>query len=120
MIRTALATALIAAAAILSAGTPAAGESIPPEHRPTEVVAVAGTPTCVGNAEYEQVENGWRLGRVHRVFDIDGRSLASGGGIMVRQYPMCDASGFTAAQVFYVWTPSIDNGAWLVYKKDRF
>jgi hypothetical protein len=115
MIQTVLAAAALAIA--LLTGPPAAGDSRPPGHRPTEVTrVVAGELPCVGNAEYEAVRNGWTRTRVHDLFGFDGRSLASGGGINVRQYRACPASGWEAVQVFYE-----DTGAhFTVYDKRRY
>lgn len=80
-------------------------------------VAEADTPHCVSNHEYNRVQVGWTRYHVHRVFDFNGTVISRHGDVEVRQYKMCNPSGYLATQVSYV---RIEGYHWLVYDKLRF
>ena len=40
----------------------------------------------VEKAEYQKVQPGWKINRVHKLFDIKGRKVFQGGGEAIRTY----------------------------------
>lgn len=51
--------------------------------------ALADTPGCVSQRELNRVEIGWRMPRVHRVFDTKGNVTKRTDDILVRSYRLC-------------------------------
>ena len=60
---------------------------------------------CVTRAEYNKIENGQRLGYVHKVFDTKGQILFQNPGAVTngaREYRTCSGSGLgSTVQVQY-------------------
>ena len=70
--------------------------------------AGADTPGCVSRAEYARVKDDMARGKVHDIFDTNGRSLFRNPGVVhnsAREYRMCAAwkaaSGDSRVQIQY-------------------
>ena len=83
--------------------------------------ALADTPNCVTWPEWQWIEPGMRLARVHRIFDTDGQSPrrstdpVTGTQLLWRSYPPCQ--GFPYYTVQYS-RPDSDS-PWKVVTKYR-
>lgn len=71
---------------------------------------------CTGNHEYRHIRDGQTMREVRRNVDFRGRVVSRRSGITVKRYPMCAATGFTAADVYYVST----GVGRLVFDKERW
>lgn len=70
--------------------------------------AAADTPGCVSRQEYRKIRDGMARGKVHNIFDTNGKSLFENSGAQhnsAREYRMCAAwraaTGNSKVQVQY-------------------
>jgi hypothetical protein len=87
-------------------------------------VASADTPGCVTRSEFRAVHKDYSIGRIHRIFDTDGRKIggATGGGFtsQVRSYRTCRPLSSVVIQYDRsrgtIWRLTAKSAVWVGYR----
>ena len=77
--------------------------------------AMADTPGCVTEHEFNRVHRGMPMARVHEIFDTAGRVASRDANRMHRYYKICHVP-FTRRQAVHVIYRK-DNGVWEMRRK---
>jgi hypothetical protein len=70
----------------------------------------ADTPRCVSKHEFERVDKGMTITKVHRIFDTEGDGTALGAPNQIRYYKTCRALGQVEV-IYSPWGRVISKGA---------